>query len=407
MKAPAQSCAVPGEIRCLVAIAGSLLPPSLRCEWRREWLAEFYHVFSEPPARPLAPALRGKMFMRATGAIPDSWTLLRLHGIRRRLAEGAHSRLTSVMLPALLFIALALATSGFQQARYLLLQPESDRLILLVQPMPFMGGSSRVPLAQAELWLRTGSTAEAIGAWKIERRKIGGLDVRVWKTTPAAVKLFAESRMQPQYDRIELFEAQVPPFAGIVARLRSGVTARQAEAELAETAGFQKARQTPGVVTLASIRRAPLLTAGLLLVCLWLFSALSVRVRSPWACIWAFMPLSLCFITIAGAWLELVARAPVTEVGRVPEAWNTVLYVLPVAVASLFAWSFRRAAVSRCRMCYRPLMAAVSVGMEGRCIFEPGGSEYLCPEGHGALVVGFAAQSKSDEVWTPWASTWA
>jgi hypothetical protein len=36
-------------------------------------------------------------------------------------------------------------------------------------------------------------------------------------------------------------------------------------------------------------------------------------------------------------------------------------------------------------------MDAVSIGMKGRCIFEPGGSEYLCTEGHGTLAVGFAA----------------
>lgn len=407
MNPPAQSRLITYEIRFLLAIAAWLLPRSLRREWRREWLAEFSHVFPKGAAHPPAAALRRRMFTCAAGAVPDAWTLLQLHGTRRRLAEAAHSRLTPIVLPALLFLTLAVGTNGFRQARDLLFQAESENLVLLVQPIPIMGWNSRVPVAQAELWLRTGAAAESIGAWTVERRTINGQDVRVWKPTSVALELFSQSRLRPQYDRIEISGAKTPKYAGVVARLRPGATVRQAEAELAETAGFQKGWQPPGVVALATIRRAPLLPVGLLMVCLCLISALPVRVRSPWACIWALAPVCLCFATIAGAWLEWVARAPVTEVARVPDAWNVVLYVLPAGAASFAAWLFRRTAARRCRMCYRPLMAAVSVGMEGRCIFEPGGSEYLCAEGHGALVVGFAAQNKSEEVWTSWSGSWA
>jgi hypothetical protein len=189
--------------------------------------------------------------------------------------------------------------------------------------------------------------------------------------------------------------------------LRTGATVRQAEAELAETARFQKGWQAPVGVSLASIRRAPLLPIGLWLVFMGLVSALSVRFGSALAGIYALAPVCLCFAAIAGAWLELVARAPVTEIARIPPAWNLLLYVMPAVAASFVTWLFRRRAPRRCRMCYRPLMPAVSVGMEGRCIFEPGGSEYLCADGHGALVVGFAAQNEADEVWTSWSGSWA
>lgn len=182
--------------------------------------------------------------------------------------------------------------------------------------------------------------------------------------------------------------------------MRGGVTVREAEAELAETARFQKGWQRPRVVSVASMRRAPLPPVGGLLVFLFILSVLPVRVRSARAALWAFTPICLCFGTLAGAWLELAARAPVTETAL-------VLYVLPTVLGGASAWWFRRSAIHHCRLCYRPLLTAVSAGMEGRCLFEPGGSEYLCTEGHGALVVGLAAQNEAGEVWTSWSNSWA
>jgi len=347
------------------------------------------------------------MLLRAAGAVPDAWALLKDGGIQPRLTEALYSRLAAVALSALLFITLALGTRGFQQTRDLLFETESPHLVLLAQPIGFMGGQARVPLAQAELWLQTGTTAAAVGAWVVERRRIDGLETRVWRTTPAARQLFAGSRSRPRFDRVELFGEQLPAHAGIVAKLRPGVTDREAALELASTASFQKGWRKPSVVALTSLQRAPLLPVGSLLGCLWLAGALSIRVRSAQAYGWALIPVSLYFATLAGAWLELVARAPVTETAQLPAEWSMVLYVAPAILGSLLAWWFRRRSTKRCRLCYRALMTPVSVGREGHRLFDPAGCEYLCAEGHGALVVGPAAQNKKDEVWTSWSSSWA
>jgi hypothetical protein len=403
MKARYQSRRVPAEIRLLLGLSGWLLPRTTRRDWSREWLTEFSEAFSRGHQQ--GARQRWRMFMRACGAIPDVWTLLQLHGFRQRLAEAVHSRVTPVVVFLLALVILAVTTSNFQQARALVFEPDSDNLVLLLQPVPFMGGSCRVPVAQAELWERAGTTVDALGVWTIEDRAIQGQNVRVWKATPAALELFAQSRVKPQHDLVEI--SGKAPFAGIIAKLRPRATAREAEAELAETAKLRKEWLSPQVVSLAAIRRAPLIPIAWLLGGLWFICAVSIRIRSLQACLWALAPLTLCFVTIAAAWLECVARAPVTEVGRIPEPWNVAVYVVPVAVASGAAWCSHRVAGRRCRTCYRPLMAGVSVGMEGRCIFEPGGSEYLCAEGHGSLIVGLAAQHKSDEVWVSWSSSWA
>jgi hypothetical protein len=81
MKAPAQSRAIPCEIRFLLAISGCLLLRLLRRDWKREWLTEFSHVFPEAAAHPPTAALRRRMFTRAARAVP--------HGCRVDWNEGA------------------------------------------------------------------------------------------------------------------------------------------------------------------------------------------------------------------------------------------------------------------------------------------------------------------------------
>lgn len=142
----AESRTIPGEIRFLLTLAGWLLPQSLRREWKREWLAEFSQVFTATSAHSSERGQRWRMFKRAVGAVFDTWTLLQLYGIQGRLAEAAHSRVTPVVLPALVLLTIAWGTNGFQQTRDLLFRMDSDNLVLLVQPIPFMGGSSRVPV---------------------------------------------------------------------------------------------------------------------------------------------------------------------------------------------------------------------------------------------------------------------
>ena len=135
------------EVRLLLAIAGLLLPRSLRRDWRREWVAEFLHGFGE--VRSLANIVeRSRALVRAAGAISDSWTLVQINGWRRRLAELTRARATPAVLSAVALATVAWSTHGFADARQFLNRPRSDRLVLLVQPIPFMGKSARVPAAQ-------------------------------------------------------------------------------------------------------------------------------------------------------------------------------------------------------------------------------------------------------------------
>jgi hypothetical protein len=398
---------IPPEVRLMLTMAGWLLPRSLRSEWKREWLAEFSEGCLGEHKHLTAIRKRRGMFSRAAGAILDSWTLTEIHGLRQRLTEAAHSRTTPVSLAAIALIAIACATHGFREARAVLSRTERADLVLLVQPVPFMGGSARVPMEQANLWQRTGSTVEELGAWSVESGIIEGRHVRILKATPVAANLLATSPVQPRHDRVQLTQGSAREFAAIIAKLRPGATRDQAEAELAKTAKYRKGWQAPGLVVLSSIQKAPLIPVGGMVVALLLFNILSLRTHSFTAFLWGLAAPSLWQAVVTGVWLESLARAPMTEAGQVSISWTAILYVLPIAAASFITWWSRRAAAYRCRMCYRPLMKAVLVGMEGRCLFEPGGREYLCADGHGALIVGYAAQNETDEVWTSWSNNWA
>lgn len=394
------------EVRLLLAITGLLLPRSLRRDWRREWVAEFLHGFGEVP--PLASIVeRSRALVRAAGAISDSWTLVQIHGWRRRLAELTRARATPAVLSAVALATVAWSTHGFADARHFLNRPRSDRLVLLVQPIPFMGKSARVPTAQIAEWRRGSSAVEALGVWNVENGSSRGKPSRVLKASSTASLLLAESPIRPLYNVVEREEDYSPQFAGVIVKLRPGATASQIEAELSATAKLQKSWRVPGVIPLAALSEAPILPVGIVLAVLVLATLVSMRTDSVPALLYAMAGPCLCLATIAGVWLEAVARTPVTETGQIPLFWCALLYFFPIAAAALAMWLFRRSAAHRCRTCFQPLLSAVCVGMEGRCLFEPGGSEHLCAEGHGALVVGHAAQSKSDKEWISWSRTWA
>jgi len=389
---------VPIEIRWLLATAALLLPPALRSDWLREWYAEFWHCLGSDR----------EMRARAFGAFPDAWFLLRHdYGIVWRIRDISDSRSAPVVALVLLIAAAAWVAGGFKQGRNLLFHQDSAGLVLVAQPIPFMGGSSRVPAAQVEAWLQRSQTVAQLGSWSAEDRLLDGRHVRVCRADAAARVLLAEAPVMPQCDRIESVEPNVISHAGVVARLKNGASMLEAERELAETAKLHKGWIRPAIVPLSTVRTAPLAPVGSALLGLLLMGGLAIRARTIRAWIWAASKIVLSFALIAGVWIEFVARAPFTETAGIPPAWSALVYLLPVLVGCWAAFCFRRNASHRCRICYRPLTMPVSVGMPGRCLFEPGGTEYLCGAGHGALLVSPFPELMNREVWATWPDSWA
>ncbi len=393
---------MPAEIRWLLAAAGCLLPAALRSGWLREWHAEFWHSFGS------GRGFRRQMCARALGAFPDAYVLLlQDYGIAKRIHDAACSRSAPVLFLALLMAAAALVTNGYSGGRNLLLHDDLAGLVLIAQPIPFLGGSSRIPAAQAEAWLRRSQTVAELGRWSTEDRESGGKHGLVCRADAAALALLSAAPVKPPCQRIEPLGSTVLPFGGVVARLRSGASMQEAEQELAQTATLHKGWARPGVVALSNLRRAPLAPVGSALLSLVLLSVLAVRARTVRAWVWGASKIALGFALIGGVWIEVVARAPFTETAGIPVAWSALVYLSPVLAGGAAAWWFRRDARRHCRICYRPLTMPVLVGAAGSCLFEPGGTEYLCGAGHGALFVGSASEDAGEEVWATWSDNWA
>jgi hypothetical protein len=391
---------VPLDIRCLLAAGGVLLPPALRAEWLREWHAEVWHCPGS------GPDLRQRLRMRALGAFPDAWALLRQnYGIARRIGDIPYSRFAPILLMILLIAAAALATGGFRRGRHLLFHDDSQGLVLVVQPLLFMGGSARIPAAQADAWSQASKTAAESGRWSIEESVRGVRHVRVCRADATAQALLSKAPVKPQCDFVEPAGLAADSFAGVVARLKSGASLQDAELELQQTAGLHKGWLTPSIVSLAEIRKAPLVPVGSAVFGFLLLSALAVRALTIRATLWAVSKIALTYALIAGVWIELAARAPFTQTAGIPGSWNAPVYFLPVVAGGGAAWWFRRDAQRRCRICHRALAMPVFVGLSGSCLLEPGGTEYLCAEGHGALLAGSIAGQMAAEVWATWSDT--
>jgi|SRR5271157_1333676 len=391
----------PVEIRWLFAAAGSLLPPALRSDWLREWSAELWHFSGS------GRGCRRQMWALACGAVPDAWVLLRQdYGIARRIHDVSQSRSAPAILFALLATAATLLTGGFSRGRDLLFHDDSAGLVLIAQPIPFMGGSSRVPAAQVEGWLEGSRTVAELGRWRMEDLPPGGRRSQVCMADATALVLLSEAPVKPPCKRFERLGSNAPAFAGVVARLRNGASLGDAERELERTATPRKGWVRPAIVPLAAIRKAPLAPVGLALLVLMLLSALAVRALAMRAWIWAATEITLAFACIAGVWIEMAARAPFTDTAGVPPAWSAGLYLLPVLAGCCAVWRLRRSVCHRCRVCYRPLTMPVSVGMSGRRLFEPGGTEYLCGAGHPALLADSLNEQVTEELWATWLDSW-
>jgi len=105
------------------------------------------------------------------------------------------------------------------------------------------------------------------------------------------------------------------------------------------------------------------------------------------------------FTLMTLVWLELLARTPVNETASLPVDWGAVAFFFPLGVGVWAVWWLRREQKSRCRICYRRMALAISVGSTASSLLNPGGVEYICRLGHGALVVGPAASVQGGETW--------
>lgn len=161
-------------------------------------------------------------------------------------------------------------------------------------------------------------------------------------------------------------------------RLRRGVTAAQAEREWQTWNGFLH------ITPYGAQFWHPIVVLGPPLIFLVLLALID----------WCWPAPSAYSLAHPLAWLVLLFLATV-ELPASPSA-----LLLPYLVASFMALRYcRRDRRLRCPVCLDRLALPVRIGLGPRSPFEPDGTEFLCPHGHGALFTTREAEPESH--WTP------
>ncbi len=214
-----------------------------------------------------------------------------------------------------------------------------------------------------------------------------------------------------------------PPVFG-VGRLKPGLSARAAEAELAGTLRRFRLNWLGAFLEVSPLRQDLLRVARwalwgplmcLLAAALWAASGLArdltarrPRPRLPEAArYWSFL-FAKCaagLTLVAAVWLYCAdpSQTPGALFARVEwlAAW---VFALPCAAVFRLAWLDQR---SRCRACLRRLRMPVSLGAWSSPLIDRPATEYLCPAGHGALwVAESGVVAPQPDQWTALDSSW-
>jgi hypothetical protein len=459
----------PIESRLLLAAASRLVPRELRADWRREWEAEvWWWLEGQPDSRSLAARLR--LAAHCRGAFADARCLRRESSGETGGEAGWLRSPGGVLAAVALLLALVVAASGglrrtreaWRGAPF----PESGRLAALAQVGPFMGWRAGVPAKRIAYWnarsqstfgiamvepYKTDATA---GDWNergLQAASVGPEFFSTLGVRAAAGRLFNKDDAQgcrgcavvsyglwlriagrdvqtggrnlrvigalprgfrfPGVDAAlwTLADPQSDALAPAVCRLKAGVTAEAAEAELrdliAHAGGTSGAWVT--VTPLDAIVEGPIKTV--IFVWLGVVGALALaalagrrgglRYRAFWA---AKAGLSLTALLFAG--IEFGGRLMGVEPGDTllgAGAFSLWLALAGPGVALWWSWADQR---TRCRTCLARLRMPAKLGYGARMLFETSGTELLCPKGHGRLLVSEGALSHRE--WAPLDATW-
>src|ERR1017187_2924035 len=246
-----------------------------------------------------------------------------------------------------------------------------------------------------DFWLRSAGRAVSLGGRPL--RVVGVLprDFRFSEFEPAAWALA---------------EPHANVFATAVCRLKPGVTPQAAQTELRSLIaragrGTSGARVT--VVPLEPAVAGPTKTLISAWLCLVPASALfalagrrrGFRYRAFWA---AKAALSLTALLFAG--IESGGYLLGTEPGDTLLGAGALSFWLSLATPGFALWWSWADQRKRCRSCLTRLSMPARMGYGARMLFETGGTELLCPKGHGRLLVSEGAVPHAE--WAPLDATW-
>lgn len=454
----------------LIRMASWLLPRGLRGEWRREWEAEIW--YSEPETRSLRTH-----FQWACGAIKDaSYLAFQPANLSRSLSDAARTPAFCITLLVAALLAIVLLSRGLPVTRTVftpLKYADADNVATVSRASATLSVREGIPAAWSRLWAERSTTLGAIAPYLWKYSSSGGerlltstvsenffslLDdksVRNPALCPTCVLIshsFREQRFASDRDatgkslvldgrpyRIAgvlpedfwFLSRQIAVWkigsvsagdagAGLVVRVRRGVTPQDAERELRSLiadAGYGSWDSIAVVSPIQERVRSPLwsfaLAVSLALIVIILGSRprlanLDVTSSGAWrrgVFFTAKSALLLLVVLIAG--LEFTNASSITMIGGtdlLSEPLSTWLFLIGCMTA--LTWSVQDHRV-RCRVCMHRLGLAAHVGCPGSLLLNWAGTEMVCISGHGMLHVPEMRSSWMEpERWTLLDNSW-
>jgi hypothetical protein len=450
----------------LIHAASLLVPARLRGEWSREWLAELYFLDSRSVADQQLVAFARGAFMDAVWHGRSVWD-------REAFAHQAQSAgfCLASLLAAIAFIGVA---SGFFATTRSVLLPlpyrDAAQIATVSQRGVALATRSAVNASWIRLWQSDSHSINGAASylWRRDTAQVASgrpkpvataqvsknffslLGIRTGKDCEECVflsydfwqrelrgrPLAAETsvvlgghryRVAGVLDKGFWFMSrqiaiwQIAPLskmadvrAGVVVRLRRGVTSAEAERDLSAT--LEKAGFNPWD-TLVEVSPVPNrvhavfgsfgLALGLAIVTAMASSRLHLPKWNPRGAVFFLGKTGLLLAVVLLAGLEFTRAPIITMLGGtdlLTEPLSAWLFLL--GCTGVLLWSVRDQR-ARCRVCLRRLGLPTRVGCPGCLLLDWAGTELVCVEGHGMLhVPEMVSCWHEPEQWTSLDDSW-
>ena len=425
---------VPLACRIPIVLASLLVPRSERKSWKQEWYAELSY-------RQRCGATLAYMLRSARGAFRDAMWIRAQKPFSLRFLNPP-LRVECLMLAVALAVALWNSAIVPPRPSYANL----DRLVRLEHDSLFLGTTDRflwtpllkkweasknvqqvasyriyvapvryarvtsnffevlgVPAPAAGAMVPGGNVNPAVVTYKFWRAQLGSNPRAMGSTFQAGGKAYKVAGiLSPEFAFNGcLFFAPLETSAGsrAIALLKPGVGRKTAETDLRRIARAVAPGWRFDEVRLQSLRArvsfVSLLLAGA--VALLGISYLCMRLRKMALYVWARIAFGLLAVTT-------INLAAFRAINHVSWAFSILHFWVYLSLCALAVFFVQRDQRSRCPTCLKRLRMPVSIGSWSSLILDRPTTEYVCPAGHGALVVSEALHDPDH--WTVFDDSW-
>jgi hypothetical protein len=439
--------------RLLIRLCSWIVPVPFRSDWRRHHEDEIEDWSILVDRGDILPQIRP--ILEYVVSVVSTTVEQRVRLECRQAGMRQFARTPRFAMGVLLSagVVLAVLSGGFRGIRALLTPlpyPDPRRVVEFRAFVPFLGVHNEIPSETLELWRKGSRRIEAFAGYSIEGRtaRVTPEFFRVLGVQPVSGRLFRDSDQPgccavvregvPASNRIgtlprgfwfrsRLVDTWVPlgrtGEQAVIARLKPGATAAEAQQELRELgrSGIVRPLIRQVQATRVELRplgeafRYPLHVAGgglavsLALLFVYIGAAAWMVKPRPHRRYWVFLfsKTAVVMVGFAAAWIEMAAAWPSPAARLDGPALHLMINWLFLLTYVGAVWQALRDQQRRCPVCLCRLTMPVVIGSWASSLIDPVSTELMCEEGHGTLHVPETQSSdREPEHWEPLDASW-